>query len=384
MNHLITLKKDYEIKLRSKVTIHNTPKYVFIPYDKKDNLLIETEVLKEQKLQEHIISPISGTIKGTKYCLTSNGALVSCIAILNDYKEKFFQRKASIKDLSKVSFEKIVIDLKEAREFSLADKLWNSKPGCVIILNGIEDEPYVANEIFINKIYVDDILTTLDVIREKRNASDTKIVIKNNDRENIESFENHIGTFANMELDLVPDFYLIGKEEYLKEYLNIKESSLILKPSEIRKICQIVKRHRLITEHLFTISGDGIENPQIIEAKIGSSVKEIIESYIKINEKEVDFYINGLMTGRKLEIDNLIVTEELNSILIMKKDTLAEKECINCGKCVTVCPVHCNPKEVYEGHGKKYSQNCIDCGLCSYICPSFINLRKYLKGEENE
>ena len=211
-----------------------------------------------------------------------------------------------------------------------------------------------------------------------------KIVIKNNDREGIESYSNFLGTYPQINLVYVPDYYLLGREEYLKKYLQINSSNLILKPSELRIIYNTLKRRRYVTENIFTISGNAITNPQIIEAKLGSSVSEIIKEYIHLKKCEYVIYVNGLMTGKKMDLENVIVTKELKSILFMQKENLEESPCINCGKCYQICPKGCNPREFLRTHKKKDIENCIDCGLCSYICPSFINLRKVIKGEENE
>lgn len=385
MRKLLTLKKDYEIKLKSNIIQYKNPKYVYLPLKETEKIVSHPEVKKGERISNYSISPISGKIMGIKYCTTVEHEMVKCLAILNDYKETFFKRSASIKNLEKVSLEKWVIDLKDHQENLIADKILGVPNNAILILNGIEDEPYVANEIFINKEYTQEILETIDILREKIGASFTRIILKDNDRENIEKFESLIGTYTNMELNLIPDYYLIGQDEFLKKYLKIAKDCVIFKPSEIKRMYDIIKRQRFITEHLFTISGNGISNPQMMEAKLGSSVKDIIDQYIKIKKgEEVEYIINGLMTGRKIEIENLIVTKELKSLLIMKKDTLPETECINCGKCVEVCPMSCNPRALLEKNNPKYRQNCIDCGLCSYICPSFINLRKYLKGENHE
>lgn len=385
MNKLLTLNRDYEIKLKSNITKDNSPKYVYIPINAEDVLTTKLEIKKEEKITQQSISPISGKIVGTKYCLTLENGLVKCLKIQNDYKEAFFKRNASSKNLSKINLEKWIIDLKESGNALLASKIYNASNSSTFIIIGFEDEPYEANEIFTLKEYPTEILETIDALQEILKVQKTQLVLKNNDRGNIEKLEDLIGTYANIELNMVPDYYLLGKTDFIKKYLNISTDCLILKATEVKILYDVIKRHRKTTEHLFTVSGNGLENPQMIEAKLGSSINEIIKSHIKIKKNiDIQYIVNGLMTGNIMEIENLIVTPKLKSIMIMMKEKESVEECINCGKCVSVCPMNCNPRSFMELNKAKFKKNCIDCGLCSYICPSSINLRSLLKGDNNE
>lgn len=384
LKQFVTLQKDIEIKLNSQITKYKTPKYCYIPVTKeyKPN---KTEIKKEEQLEPNAISPISGTITGMKDCMLSNGKMAKCVVILNDYKEICQNRTPAIKHLDKVSKENIMEELKKYGCSSLAEKLEQTEKGSFLILNSIEDEPYTAGETFLNREYSNEILETLDVLREKWEAKEAKIYIKSTDRENIENYESHIGTYTGISLSYLPDFYLLEKPYFLKKYLHITEECLILKPSEVKKIYDIVKHHHAPTKTFLTISGTGIRNPQVLEVKIGTPLMDILKKYIQFKkERKIIAYVNGLMTGRSMNLSMLIVTEDLHSVIIMEKLELEERECINCGKCVSVCPVGCNPKKTYDTKQKKYVKNCIDCGLCSYICPSSINLRKRIWGDENE
>ncbi len=385
MKKLVTLKKDYSIKLYSQMTKDKAPKYIYLPMDEKAKIKSDFLIKKEQRITNQGISPVSGRLIGSKYCDTVTKKNIKCFVILNDYKETYQKRRAALKNITSVSLEKIITELKQHNCISLSEKLKHSKKGCTLILNGMDDEPYVANEIFLSKEYYFEILETFDALREKLNASSTKVVMKCNDRENIENFENQMGTYLEMELLVLPDYYLIAEEQFLLPYLNLEDNYLILKPSEIKTMVTVVQKKHYPTEVVITISGNGIENPQIIETKIGASVKDLIQQYIKIKKNiDVIYCINGLLVGEEMDISNLIVTNDLQSIMIMKKEILESKECIRCGKCVSICPMNCNPKKGFDTNKQKYFSNCIHCGLCSYICPSKIDFKKIISGEKNE
>ena len=112
---------------------------------------------------------------------------------------------------------------------------------------------------------------------------------------------------------------------------------------------------------------------KVLRIKINTSLKDVIDKYIDINSK-CDYIINGLMTGFKINnIDNFIITKEVESINIMKKKTIKESKCIKCGWCIKVCPYGVNPVTLAN------KENCTKCGLCTYICPCYINLKERLK-----
>ena len=56
-----------------------------------------------------------------------------------------------------------------------------------------------------------------------------------------------------------------------------------------------------------------------------------------------------------------------------------KSKCINCGLCMSSCPVGINPKYMHFNENKKskeYKEKCVNCGICSYVCPSKITLNR--------
>ena len=87
------------------------------------------------------------------------------------------------------------------------------------------------------------------------------------------------------------------------------------------------------------------------------------------------------MTGvAQFSLDTPISKNTSGIILLRDEDYKDEEEsqCIKCGKCVEVCPVHLMPLYIsrYQALGNlkmcdKYNaQSCIVCGSCSYVCPA--------------
>ena len=72
---------------------------------------------------------------------------------------------------------------------------------------------------------------------------------------------------------------------------------------------------------------------------------------------------------------------------LLHKDEVAQYEptaCINCGRCVEVCPSRLIPSRLAdyaehhdeEAFTKHEGLECMECGSCSYVCPAKRQLKQ--------
>ena len=154
-----------------------------------------------------------------------------------------------------------------------------------------------------------------------------------------------------------------------------------LKTSEVYEIYVNLKKRKPLLEKYITISGNGVSKPLIIKTKLGVKVSSLFNKYYLEDLMDCAFYVNGLMGGVQLNLNQLLVSKDLEGIIVMKRVKKVSKACVKCGKCISICPIHSNPMLAYK-LGIKVE--CIHCGLCTYICPSYIPLQKYLSGDDGE
>lgn len=358
------LNKDKNIKPNINITYFLNPDYIFIPA--KDIYVKTNEyVYKNQIVADKEASSVSGKVLGIK---KSNvfGKLKNTLVIQNDYREYFKDNTSKLK----FTIPNILRLLENNKQ--LFDKFKSSKTFDNIVVYAINDEPYVYNEVFLLKENITDILRIFDKLFNLYTSSCNLLVLKNTEHFIIEDCLNSIGSYPEITLSLVKDEYLLEKTDMLNKYLKLKGNTLFLKVSELLLIYNLFKG-KVATTKLITISGDAIKENKVLRVKINTSLKDVIDKYIDINSK-CDYIINGLMTGFKINnIDNFIITKEVESINIMKKKTIKESKCIKCGRCIKVCPYGVNPVTLAN------KENCTKCGLCTYICPCYINLKERLK-----
>lgn len=372
MINLINIKNDK--RLNAKMIVHNylSPDYVYIPYEKDFKINVKT---KEAIYKDSIVastdakfmySPVSGTVLGLSEMLVNNKK-TKVIVIENDFKEKVKKIKGIKKYINNYSKEEVIDIL---RLFNIKfDKL----DGKMLLINGLDEEIYEKSRSATIKKYINEILDTIDALYDIFNCEKCYFAIKNNDSDNVDALIHHIGTYPNIDLKMMPDLYPLGHKDILEEELIISKNKdlgvIYFTVEEIYNIYNVLKRQRPVTEKFITISGDMVKTPKIINVKIGTSIRDIINNNIIVDGEVTNVIINGLLSGYASSLD-LIITPDINSIFIHAKSIIHETDCINCGMCHTKCPVGVDPRTKYK------IDNCIKCGVCTYICPAKINFKK--------
>ena len=354
------------------------PDFVYLPLPKK-----KTEMKKEKKVKkgtllfQNTYVPISGDLVNLKKCIVFPGIEVPCLEIQNDFQEKisrFFATRKSIRHLTKDEILESIYD------YDLKKKLLKESI-MYFVISGIDEDPCIRNEAYIQKMYTKIILEMLEVLLSIFPGSKAIIAIKNTDNQSIVAYHSFLGMFTGIEIRLVEDLYLIGKENFLVSRLHIKEPYVYLKIHELYTLYMEIKKRKPLLEKYITFSGDVFKKPFIINTKLGVKVIDIVQKFYKGDLANVSLYINGIMQGKELDVYRLLVTKELQGVVFMKKEKEKVRPCVKCGRCIFVCPIRSNPLLAYK-KGKRVK--CISCGLCSYICPSHIPLSNYLGVDENE
>lgn len=142
-------------------------------------------------------------------------------------------------------------------------------------------------------------------------------------------------------------------------------------------------------KHLAVIGKEGII--QRVTATIGTSLGNIFKALeIKINDGD-RVIIGGPLQGTATYTMHHPVTPDMDTIIIQDcgiVPTIEDNACINCGKCIQVCPVNIPVNilvryleaDQYEDAADQYDlESCIDCGLCSYVCTAKIALCQHIK-----
>lgn len=357
-----------DLVVSKKIVNFLNPEYVCVllkSFDEIDG----TKYVNKSKLFEKdnllSYSSVSGEISGLVDILVNNKSR-KALFIKNDFREKdtkFISKKVSDKD----SFLKLIKD-------TVFYKKFYNKNIKNIIVNSIVDEPYVINEEYVLKNLGDKIIDLVSFLSEIFSCDKTSIVFKNTDNDNISEYLSKTGSYTHMNIVALEDLYLLEKEDFLLNKLNVKkEECVVLKPSEILELRHFLKTNSYMCEKYINVVDMVNKKSKMVFVKKNIIVSELLNK-LNLLSLDYDYYKNGGVSGFLINENKEIITDDFNSLFVVKKEKKKSSECINCGKCVSSCPAGVNPIKCYNSKIKDY--RCIGCGLCSLICPSNIDLKK--------
>lgn len=413
----VKIPKRKSMSIKEKTTTWIKPEKVYIPLIvlndtditilvKKDDYVLKGSVIARKKgdLKVPIHSSISGKVLDIEECTYINGNKVKCIVIENDYKEKMDLRTTNekISNYTKQEFTDIVRDAGivglGGAGFPTYIK-YNPDNIKILVINAVECEPYITADFSLTLDKCEEILETIDAIITINNIEKAIIAVKKNNVTLINQLKNYMGSYLNIKLVTVPNIYPMGWERLLvEETLHIKYDRLPIEKgvvvsniSTIYAIYEALKYEKPLIERVITFTGEGFKEPKNILVKVGTKVSDVINDIIHYKEDDLLFIAGGPMMGEALPTDDLVVSPNLNCVLVIKDNIKDLKtNCLRCGKCVSVCPAKISPVLIKDAiKNKEYLKElevnrCIECGLCSYICPAKIKVREIVKSAKKK
>ena len=141
---------------------------------------------------------------------------------------------------------------------------------------------------------------------------------------------------------------------------------------------------------IVTVTGDAIANPCNFKVRIGTNYHELVDEAGGFKQPPVKIISGGPMMGFGIFDLDVPATKTSSALLCLTKDEVSAMEpsaCINCGKCVEVCPGRVVPRKLAdyaehydeEAFVKNNGMECCECGCCSYICPAKRPLTQVIK-----
>ena len=334
----------------------------------------------------------SGTVVDIKQFNSADGQSIPCIVIETDGNDSYcLNRATTSKDFSSIEPDALrqhiatqgIFQTDDARQFSrLYFNQELTEPVELLIINAIDCEPFLnSSEIYIQH-YAEEIITGIKILKYALQAK--KCVIAVDDEQQVELLQRLLSE-TDIQLKLLENRYPIANESLLKAMLiGSKQYSgqvVTLGLATAYATKEAIVDDLPLLKRLITLV-DSVSRKSIhCWVRIGTDIGELVKS--SDIDDQADLILGGLMSGRKIANVNSPVSKDMGTIIALSaSQSQQERSCIQCGDCITVCPVQLQPQQLHkyarlfdnERLSENYLFDCIECGACNFVCPSHISL----------
>lgn len=155
-------------------------------------------------------------------------------------------------------------------------------------------------------------------------------------------------------------------------------------------VYEAVVEGKALIQRMLTVTGDAINNPGNLIARIGTPFQVCIDACGGLDDETSQVFMGGPMMGLvqyDLQVPTLKATSGIVCLKQSQIKTMRHYPCIQCGSCVDVCPMNLVPTRLSRlAETGKYDDckewgifNCIECGSCAFVCPSGIPLVQWIR-----
>lgn len=344
---------------------------------------------------------VSGTVTAIEAMPHTNGGTQMAVVIENDFKDAVCPDIAPFKNPEEITAEELFACIREAGLVGMGGATFPTDVKAIsslkqidtLIINACECEPYITADDALMIADAKCILDGVALLSRVLTPEKAIIAIEDNKKEAARVMKEQLKDYPGISLQILPTHYPQGAEKQLVKAVTGREVPEGALPRDVRcavfnvataeMVHQAVYEGMPLVRRVVTVTGEAVKNPGNYIVPIGTSFKYLIEHSGGLTEDVEKVIAGGPMMGRTQETLDVPVIKGVGAVLCLQEQkTVRGTECIRCGKCVEVCPMHLEPLYLYR-YGKAnrtdllQSYNlvdCMECGCCSYTCPAKLPL----------
>ena len=274
----------------------------------------------------------------------------------------------------------------------------------VLILNGVECEPYLTTDHRVMLEQDADIFMGIRYLMKATGAERCIIGIEANKPDAVA----HLQKARPDDMDFVsveslPVKYPQGAEKMLitallerdvpSGGLPIDVGVVAVNVATCAEIGRLLPTGRGIQERVITITGPAVKEKGNYRIPIGTPLRFLLET-VGVSDDMSRVFMGGPMMGPAVSSLDIPVVKGTSGITAFtEKETgpavaAPEYPCIRCAYCVDACPIFLNPSQMgilaksgeYGRMAEEFNlMDCFECGSCSFVCPSHIPLVQHFR-----
>ncbi len=372
-------------------------------------------VLTGQKIAESagfvsapVYSSVSGTVKAIEPRRVVTGDMVMSIIVENDelYEDVGFYPVAPE---SKMSREDILDAIREAGVVGMGGagfpthvKLSPKEPGKIdyVIANCAECEPYLTSDYRRMLEEPEKVIGGLKLVLRLFEHARGILAVEDNKPDCIALLKKLTRDEQRISVRALKTKYPQGAERQLIYAVTGRKINSSMLPADVgcvvnnvdtlTAVYRAVMEGRPLMERIITVTGDAVNQPRNFRVRIGMSYQDLVEAAGGFKCQPAKIVCGGPMMGFAMFGLNVPTTKTSTALLAFTEDEVAAMEpgpCINCGRCLEVCPGRVMPSRLAD-YAERFDEEaflanngmeCCECGCCSFVCPAKRPLTQQIK-----
>ena len=387
----------------------------------KDDIVKEGQVIavstnssKSRKFSEDLTfihSPVPGKVLDIIPVYTSSGKQKFAVKIKFGGEFSYLGKKNTEKSIEDLSSSQIINELIEKGVINTYNLRKIENPGLQIknnsyknlVIRLFDEDSFRYTDSLVAKIYTNEIVKGAQILAKAMNCYGILFVIdqKFENKEKLENFNISNLRILQVKTKKSP----CGTQKQIEQAfrksgikktsnLDITKNDFFTDSSTLYEVYKAVICSTPSVSHLVHFSGNCLYSSCLLDVKIGTTLKDIVNQIGGFAKEPSVIVINGLIYGNSVESLNVPITKSVKSVEFISKTKITDNQiysCVNCGNCRYICPSKISPDVLYS-----YAVNfkeipevlkntvlcCEECGICNTVCPARLPLTKtisYLK-----
>ena len=387
----------------------------------KDDIVKEGQVIavstnssKSRKFSEDLTfihSPVPGKVLDIIPVYTSSGKQKFAVKIKFGGEFSYLGKKNTEKSIEDLSSSQIINELIEKGVINTYNLRKIENPGLQIknnsyknlVIRLFDEDSFRYTDSLVAKIYTNEIVKGAQILAKAMNCYGILFVIdqKFENKEKLENFNISNLRILQVKTKKSP----CGTQKQIEQAfrksgikktsnLDITKNDFFTDSSTLYEVYKAVICSTPSVSHLVHFSGNCLYSSCLLDVKIGTTLKDIVNQIGGFAKEPSVIVVNGLIYGNYVESLNVPITKSVKSVEFISKTKITDNQiysCVNCGNCRYICPSKISPDVLYS-YAVNFKEipevlkntvlSCEECGICNTVCPARLPLTKtisYLK-----
>ena len=387
----------------------------------KDDIVKEGQVIavstnssKSRKFSEDLTfihSPVPGKVLDIIPVYTSSGKQKFAVKIKFGGEFSYLGKKNTEKSIEDLSSSQIINELIEKGVINTYNLRKIENPGLQIknnsyknlVIRLFDEDSFRYTDSLVAKIYTNEIVKGAQILAKAMNCYGILFLFvqKFENKEKLENFNISNLRILQVKTKKSP----CGTQKQIEQAfrksgikktsnLDITKNDFFTDSSTLYEVYKAVICSTPSVSHLVHFSGNCLYSSCLLDVKIGTTLKDIVNQIGGFAKEPSVIVINGLIYGNSVESLNVPITKSVKSVEFISKTKITDNQiysCVNCGNCRYICPSKISPDVLYS-YAVNFKEipevlkntvlSCEECGICNTVCPARLPLTKtisYLK-----